>query len=290
MVFSMTGYAMAFYECSEGAFSLELKSVNSRYLDLVFRFPDEFRAYEQTARNLISSTVTRGKLECRLNWSRSPMAGKSLAINNTLFARLLDFQANILDKSPESAALSVHDFLNWPGLIGEEDHLSEEMLREAVLNVLNMALTQFTDSRAREGVKLKQVLLERLSEIDRILAHIGPIVPQIAQIQAHRLRARLKEAMEADIDDDRIHQEVVLLANRGDVAEEVSRLKVHASEVRRILDHGGVVGKRLDFMMQELNREANTLGSKSVLDELSKAAIDLKLLIEQMREQIQNLE
>lgn len=290
MVFSMTGYAMAFYECPEGAFSLELKSVNSRYLDLLFRFPDEFRAYEQTARNLISATVTRGKLECRLSWNRSSETGKSLSINAVLFDQLLAFQDGILAKTPKSAPLSVNELLHWPGLVGEEDHVSEEMLREAVLTVLNMALTQFTESRGREGEKLKQVLLGRLDGIGKILTRIAPIIPQVAHIQEQRLRARLKEANDADIEDDRIHQEVVLLGNRADVSEEFSRLKVHVSEVRRILEQGGVVGKRLDFMMQELNREANTLGSKSVLDDLSKASIDLKLLIEQMREQIQNLE
>lgn len=290
MVFSMTGYAIAFYECTEGTFSLDLKSVNSRYLDLFFRLPDECRPYEQTIRNLISANITRGKVECRLNWTRSSYSAKSLNINQHLFDQLIGFQAQVKEKSPESAALSVAEILRWPGLVCEEEHTSEEALREAVLHVLHLALRQFSEARAREGEKLANQLIERVDAIERILAQLKPIVPQIASMQENRLRARLKEAIAENIDDERIRQEIVLLGNRADVSEEFSRLQVHLGEVRRILQKGGIVGKRLDFMMQELNREANTLGSKSMSEELSRAAVDLKLLIEQMREQIQNLE
>jgi uncharacterized protein (TIGR00255 family) len=189
---------------------------------------------------------------------------------------------------PQSAPLSVADVLRWPGMLGNDD-LEADKLQEACNGLIARALDDLTAMRAREGAKLKQILLERIGAMEGLVKRVAPRMPQLVASYKEKLSARLKDAM-VNMDDDRLKQELVLFASKIDVDEELSRLTTHFGEIRRILDKGGAVGKRLDFLMQELNREANTLGSKSVDLEVTQTSMDLKVLIEQMREQIQNIE
>jgi uncharacterized protein (TIGR00255 family) len=189
---------------------------------------------------------------------------------------------------PDAASLTVSDVIRWPGIV-EAEAISLEQLRERTQSLLERAIAEFSASRAREGEKLKELLLERVTRLEQLVQRVKPRIPQLVAAYQERLAARLKDAV-AELDEDRIRQELILFASKVDVEEELSRLATHLTETRRILQQGGAVGKRLDFLMQELNRESNTVGSKSVDIEVSQAAVELKVLIEQMREQVQNIE
>jgi uncharacterized protein (TIGR00255 family) len=243
------------------------------------------RAIESGLRELISARVQRGKVECRIAWGASATLSGARNLNGDAMARLAHLAQQAKLVFPDAAPLSLADILRWPGISGDESP-DPAVLHSACLELARSALDDFQATRAREGDKLAAVIRERLVRIGAIVAVVGPHIPAAQAAFEERLRQRLAEAA----DDERIRQEVVLFASRIDVAEELARLTTHVSEVGRVLDKGGAVGKRLDFLMQELNREANTLGSKSVVQEVSAASMDLKLLIEQMREQIQNLE
>jgi uncharacterized protein (TIGR00255 family) len=288
MIYSMTGYAVAAAELPFGALNLELRSVNHRYLDVQFRIPDDLRALEAGLREKTTGRITRGKVEVRITVNKTPASQSGLQIDEKLLAQLKQLNDGVMSAIPESAALSVNDVLHWPGMLGN-DILQLEDLQEACGRLLERALDDLTATRAREGEKLKNVLLERIGAMETLVSNIAPRMPQLIAGYKDKLTARLKEAM-VNMDDDRLKQELVLFASKIDVDEELSRLNTHFGEIRRILDKGGAVGKRLDFLMQELNREANTLGSKSVDLEVTQASMELKVLIEQMREQIQNIE
>jgi uncharacterized protein (TIGR00255 family) len=288
MIYSMTGFAMATRELGRGALNLELRSVNHRYLDVQLRLPEELRLLESALRELIVSGVTRGKVDCRL--SLEPVAGVSQTpqLNAELLRQLIELSRSVKATLPDARSLSVADILRWPGLL-ESDALSPESLREACLSLLQQALDELNASRQREGEKLKRLLLERIEKMTRLVAEVAPRIPEIVTAYQEKLGARLAEAL-INREDDRIRQEFALFAAKVDVDEELTRLSTHLDESRQILERGGAVGKRLDFLMQELNREANTLGSKSIDSGMSKVAMELKVLIEQMREQIQNIE
>jgi uncharacterized protein (TIGR00255 family) len=288
MIYSMTGYAVAAAELPFGALNLELRSVNHRYLDVQFRIPDDLRALEAGLREKTTGRITRGKVEVRITVNKTPASQSGLQIDEKLLAQLKQLNDGVMSAIPESAALSVNDVLHWPGMLGN-DILQLEDLQEACGRLLERALDDLTATRAREGEKLKNVLLERIGAMETLVSNIAPRMPQLIAGYKDKLTARLKEAM-VNMDDDRLKQELVLFASKIDVDEELSRLNTHFGEIRRILDKGGAVGKRLDFLMQELNREANTLGSKSVDLEVTQTSMELKVLIEQMREQIQNIE
>ena len=288
MIYSMTGYASASRDLPLGTLSLEIRSVNHRYFDLQFRMPEEFRAFEPAMRELLAARLTRGKLECRVGLARAPTAPSQLELDKVLLDRLAGLSAAVRKRLPESMALSVHDVLRWPGMFGAET-LPQEELREAVMAMLTGAIDDFTATRGREGAKLTAMLLERVTTIEQLATNVAPKIPALVAAHQEKLTTRLREAVAA-LDDERIRQEVALFATRIDVDEELTRLRAHLSELRRILAKGGAVGKRLDFLMQELNREANTLGSKSVDVEVSQTSMELKVLIEQMREQVQNIE
>ena len=288
MIYSMTGYAAKTREVAGGSLHLELRSVNSRFLDIHFRIADDLRVLEPALREAITSRLSRGKVELRLNLVASQTQNRQLSVNTDLLARLAALQAEVRQTLPEAAPLSVSDVLRWPGMLGEQE-VDTAALHAACLELLKAALEDFTASRAREGAKLGAMIQERVDKIRSTVATVAPLIPQAQAAYQDKLKQRLVEAL-GSADDERVRQEVVLYATRIDVDEELSRLQAHLTEVERILKAGGNAGKRLDFLMQELNREANTLGSKSVLTDVSKAAMDLKLLIEQMREQIQNLE
>ncbi len=299
----MTGYAVATRETSAGTLTVELKSVNSRFLDLQFRINDELRAVEPALREAIMARVARGKVECRLSFGRKSAAGNEQRLNAALLASLAELQQDLKQRFPDAAHMSINELLRWPGVIEETD-VAQEALHTDVLAAANDAIAAFIDTRAREGAALQTMLLSRIDDMEAIVQRITPLIPQaIAQFQ-QKATERMKEALGLATQSggaaspsvsreealERIRQEVTLYGIRIDVAEELSRLAAHLAETRQILKKGGQVGKRLDFMMQELNREANTVGSKAALKELSDASMSMKLLIEQMREQVQNLE
>lgn len=300
----MTGYAAITRETTSGTLTIEIKSVNSRFLDLQFRINDELRTVEPALREAIIGRIARGKVECRLSFARKAGSDAALTLNATLLSSLARMQTEVRRQFPEAAALSVSELLRWPGVI-EETEIAQETLQADVSALMSAALEAFVESRQREGAALQAMLLSRIDDMEAIVQRITPLVPQaIAQFQ-QKATERMQEALglaghggpnsassTISRDDalERIRQEVTLYGIRIDVAEELSRLAAHLAETRHILKKGGHVGKRLDFMMQELNREANTVGSKAALKELSDASMAMKLLIEQMREQVQNLE
>lgn len=288
MIYSMTGYAVASRELPNGTLNLELKSVNSRYLDLQFRIAEEFRALEPLLRETIMGRLSRGKVECRLGMTPRTGEAAALHVNRALLDRLLELAAGIRAAAPETVPLSVADILRWPGMIAVEE-VSRETVREAVLELVARALDELNATRAREGEKLSGLIRERVAAMRALAERVRPRLPGVIAALQEKLAARLREAGAA-ADDERLRQEIVLFAQRVDVDEELSRLTTHLDEVERVLARGGAVGKRLDFLMQELNREANTLGSKSMDAEVSQIAMELKVLIEQMREQVQNIE
>jgi uncharacterized protein (TIGR00255 family) len=292
MILSMTGYAAASVELDSGSLTLELRAVNHRYLDIQLRMPDELRSFEGALREAITAQLQRGKVECRINYAaRGAQSGA--ALNRDLLQQLTAWNKEVQVALPEAKTLSVADVLRWNGVL-ETPAVSADELRAALLELLQEVLQEFSASRAREGEKLKDFLLQRVEKIEALRHDVMPHVPAAIAAYEQKLVTRLRDAMQnaplQDIWDERVRQEITLFASKVDVDEELSRLSSHLTEMRRILAQGGAVGKRLDFLMQELNREANTLGSKSVDAEVSRSAMEMKILIEQMREQIQNLE
>jgi len=287
MILSMTGYASASSEKHSGSLTLELRAVNHRYLDLQIRMPEELRVFESPLREVIAAQLQRGKVECRINYTpRSAQGGTTL--NRDLLQQLAIWNKEVQAELPDARALSVADILRWNGVL-ETPSASADELRTTLLELLQNVLREFSASRAREGEKLKEFLLQRVNKIEALRLGVIPHVPAAIAAYEQKLTARLREAIQ-NADDERVRQEISLFASKIDVDEELSRLASHLTEMHRILAQGGAVGKRLDFLMQELNREANTLGSKSVDAEVSRAAMEMKILNEQMREQIQNLE
>jgi uncharacterized protein (TIGR00255 family) len=284
----MTGYAAVTRELPQGLLQIELKTVNGRYLDMQFRLAEEFRWAEPQLRDLASGALSRGKLDCRLSYASAPLASAGGGLDTTLLAHLARLSEEVRNAIPDAQPLRVAEVLHWPGVLGEPSAGTDDV-RQAVLALMADALAELAQSRAREGEKLARMIKERVAGIRARLSEVAPLVPQAIAAYEEKLVAKLREVLETT-DEERIRQEIAVFGVRIDVAEELSRLAAHLDEVDRAIDKGGAVGKRLDFLMQELNREANTLGSKSVSRELSAAALDFKLMIEQMREQVQNIE
>ena len=295
---SMTGYAGSVFATPLGQAAVEIRSVNSRFLDLTLKVADELRAFEPQIRERLSGRLARGKVECRLSLQRAAVS-ESTHLSPAAVATLQRLAAEVQHALPHAAPLSVGEVLAWPGLL-EGPSLDAEALRAAVLAAVDEALDRLQDSRAREGAALAEGLRGRCAAIDAIVERLRARLPELRTAVERKLTERLTQTLGNTLSStssltreevtDRIRQEVTLYGLRSDVDEELSRLATHATEVRRVLDAGGAVGRRLDFLMQELNREANTLGSKATAIDLSQSAIELKLLIEQMREQVQNLE
>ncbi len=288
MIYSMTGYAVHSRDIGRGVLHLELRSVNSRYLDISFRVPEELRALEPQLREQIGARVNRGKVECRINLTPSTTAPREPTLNQTVLRQLRTLQEAVRIELSDAAPLSVAEALRWPGVLGD-DAIAAESLQGECAQLAAATLDEFVSTRAREGEKLAAMIASRIARMRELVGEVAPKLPAILADYQERLAAKLRDAL-ASADEERIRQEVGLFAARIDVAEELSRLGAHLDEVSRVLKHGGAAGKRLDFLMQELNREANTLASKSVSSELTAIALELKLLIEQMREQIQNIE
>lgn len=288
MIHSMTGFAVQNRDFGLSTLHLELRSVNSRYLDLSFRVVEELRQAEPALRERISARLTRGKVECRLSLQTSATAPRSLSLNRALLVQLEEAQGAVRERLPEAAPLSVAEVLRWPGMLAD-DSASFEELQPAIAALIEAALDELVATRRREGEKLAALILERVLRMRELVAIATPRMPQIVAEYQDRLATRLRDVV-ATLDEDRIRQEVALYATRIDVAEELNRLSTHLDEIERILKAGGSAGKRLDFLMQELNREANTLASKSPATDMTAIAMEMKVLIEQIREQVQNIE
>lgn len=284
----MTGFASARAELPQGSLQVELRSVNSRFLDVQFRIPDELRALEPVLREMISSRIARGKVDCRAQYDSGPAAARSNAVNADAVAALRRLSEEARAAFPDARPLSVADVLRWPGVLGEQS-VDDETLRTAATKGAKQALDELCASRQREGEKLKAALLARVADMRKLASDAAPLVPEALAAQRARMTERLREALGA-ADEERIRQEIALIAVKVDVDEELTRLATHLDEVVRVLEKGGTAGKRLDFLAQELNREANTLASKAVSAKLADCALEIKLLVEQVREQVQNIE
>lgn len=295
---SMTGYANAKVQTDMGLLSIDIRSVNSRFLDLSFRASEEIRFLEPKFREIISGKIARGKMECRLNLVDSGLSAYT-ALNEEALNKLMALQTQVLKTDPSATALRVADILNYPGIVAAPVP-DPEVFAKQVLTGFEQCLEVFNESRQREGAALAQVLLKYCTQIEDLVNTLRPKIPEILQAQKDKLTERLEEALGTRLADgaqitkeevnERIRQEITLYGIKLDVNEEMERLCTHVKEVRRTLDRGGPVGRKLDFLMQELNREANTLGSKAVSISMTDTSVNLKLVIESMREQIQNLE
>lgn len=297
-VASMTGFASAVRPTALGRLTLELRSVNSRFLDLSLKMPDDLRSTEAAVREAITAQIARGKVECRLSVARG--AGENEPqLNAAALQQLAGLAAQVARNLPAATPISTADVLNWPGVV-ETPGAEPDTLRNQVLSALAEALASLAESRRREGAALASAMLAQCEQIDLVAAQISARAPDLIASVERKLTERLEKALGPPLASgstltrdevfERIRQEVTLYALKMDVDEEIKRLTTHVVEVRRVLAAGGAVGRRLDFLMQELNREANTLGSKAAAIEMTNASVDLKILIEQMREQIQNLE
>jgi uncharacterized protein (TIGR00255 family) len=284
----MTGYAAVSADSPRGRLSLELRSVNARFLDLQFRIAEELRALEPMLRELITAHVSRGKVDCRLFLNEAAGQHAPQSLNAEALSRLKRLSAEAVKSFPDAAALSLADVLRWPGVIAEQS-ADEEKMSAIAADLCRRAVDDLVATRRREGAKLAAMVLERVAAMRRLVDAVAPLVPQSVAAYQMKITERLREAV-GSADDDRIRTELALFSAKVDVEEELDRLRAHLSEVERALRQGGAVGKRLDFVAQELNREANTLASKSASQQLSECALELKLLVEQIREQVQNIE
>lgn len=287
MVHSMTAFARNEQATAHGTLSWELRSVNHRYLEPHLRLPEAFRDLEGAVREALRQGLSRGKVECTLRFAEEA-TGQQLQVDSERARQLIAAAEQVAALIRQPAPLNPLEVLAWPGMLGA-DSADPQALGAAALSLFSQALDELKAGRAREGAELARLLDERLDAILAEVAALRELVPQMLDNQRQKIESRFAE-MRAELDPQRLEQELVLLAQKSDVAEELDRLGTHVTEVRRVLKAGGAAGRRLDFLMQELNREANTLGSKAFDPRSTQAAVNLKVLIEQMREQVQNIE
>jgi len=287
MLASMTAFGRVEVTETWGTAILEIRSVNHRYLDMAIRMPDELRALEAVFRTDIQKRIQRGKVDCTLRLETGEQSPADLPINMELAQKLIAAANTLPIGQPQP--INPLDILRWPGVINREK-LDLDLLGEALRDLLDQALDRLVDTRTREGEKIREMILSRCDGIDKQTAFIKSRLPEITDAIRKRYQQRVTELLAATPDNDRLEQELLLLAQKMDVAEELDRLEAHVSEVRRVLDQKEPIGRRLDFLMQEMNREANTLSSKSAHIDTTGSSVELKVLIEQMREQIQNIE
>jgi uncharacterized protein (TIGR00255 family) len=288
MTRSMTAFASAELDIDGWLFSWEVRSVNHRYLDIALRLPDAFRFLEPEMRNRIGVHLKRGRVECVLSWKRTEQGEADIRVHRDLVARLLNAAREVEELSGPLAPFSAFEVLKWPGALHEPE-TDRERLAPRVLDLLTATLERAVEVRAAEGRQLAGLIEDRCRKIKEHAAAARSRVPEILQAIRQKIMQRLAE-IAANPDPDRLEQEMVYLAQKLDVTEELDRLDTHTDEVVRTLKQKEPVGRRLDFLLQELNREANTLGSKSADTETTRASVEMKVLIEQMREQIQNIE
>ncbi len=288
MVLSMTSFARRECTTDVGTLRWELRSVNHRYLDVSPRIPDDLRQLEPKVRELIGKRLNRGKVECSLRYQLDAKQSEEFAVDQTVVLRLANAAQEVTTFLPNPAPLNVLDVLRWPGVMQAEE-IDMKPLLDAAMTLLEDALDDMVASRAREGEKLKGLIETRCDAIDDIVIRVREHMPNLREKLRTKLEERLGELMN-ELEPGRLEQEIVIQAQKMDVDEELDRLVGHVIEVRRVVNSDEPMGRRLDFLMQELNREANTLGSKSIDGDVTKACVDLKVLIEQIREQVQNIE
>ncbi|MBN8412664.1 YicC/YloC family endoribonuclease [Halomonas litopenaei] len=287
MVHSMTAFSRQDLEADWGSLQLELRSVNQRYLEPHFRLPEALRDLEPSFRDALRKRLARGKIECTLRFEASE-SGASLSVNRERLGALSSALGEVRAVIPEVHMPDALAMLGHPGVL-ESSGLDIEAVKSAAQQMFQQALNDLVEGRAREGEQLKTLIEERLSAIHDLVAEVREKMPDILERQRTQLEDKLA-SLQVELDPQRLEAEVVLMAQKADVAEELDRLDTHVTEVGRQLRQKGPIGRRLDFLMQELNREANTLSSKSVVADTTRCAVELKVLIEQMREQIQNIE
>lgn len=288
MTASMTAFARNHMSTSWGQISWEIRSVNHRFLDVSIRLPEQLRMIEESVREQVNARLARGKVECCLRFQVDRNQPGSMAINEKLVDRLTEM-ANYLEKRlHESSSLSVTDILNWPGVITDEG-IDYDALAVTAIELLDSSLNDLVAHRNREGERLAAMVQDRLVQIGGQVNTVRAILPEIITGFKERLEGRLSELKES-LEPGRLEQEITLFANKADITEEIDRLESHITETEHALATDKPVGRRLDFLMQEMNREANTMGSKSADIRITNASIELKVLIEQIREQIQNIE
>ncbi|WP_417536278.1 YicC/YloC family endoribonuclease [Methylophaga sp.] len=285
---SMTAFARHEEQTELGSLSWEIRSVNHRYLEVSFRLEESFRPFEMAMRKLISDTLSRGKVEVALRYRAPEQTQSALQMNVDLAKAVMENYQQLASFTDSAAPIDILRVMQWPGVIQTES-LDQDALQATVLESLKHALADLVATREREGAALEQMIIQRCEQINDIAEQTKTRLPEILASHRQKLSDRIDE-LEVNLEPERLEQEMVLLAQKADVAEEIDRLQNHVNEVKHTLKRDEPIGRRLDFLMQELNREANTLGSKSIDTDTTRYSVDLKVLIEQMREQIQNIE
>ncbi|ASA55927.1 YicC/YloC family endoribonuclease [Vibrio gazogenes] len=288
MIYSMTAYARKEVKADWGTAVWEIRSVNQRYLETYFRLPEQFRSLEPILRERFRKRLARGKVECHLRFEANPSTAGELTINETLAKQVIDAANQVMHMTGELSRINPFQVMQWPGVMETPEH-DMDTINTSLLDEFDGALTEFIESRGREGENMKALIEHRLDAITQEANKVREHMPEVIEWQRERLLNKFEEA-NVELDPGRIEQELVLMAQKSDVAEELDRLDSHVKETKNILKKGGSCGRRLDFMMQEFNRESNTLASKSINTEVTASGVELKVLIEQMREQIQNIE
>ena len=288
MARSMTAFARQEMAKDWGTLTLELRSVNHRYLDVSLRMPEDFRNQESKIREKISAKLTRGKVDVGLRFSRNETSNGEIVIDKELVQQIANATREIDHILYNPEAVSSLDILRWPGVIKSQE-LDVKELTTALFELVDDTLIDLLEGREREGEKLAELISLRCQSISEVIVNVKKRLPEVMQLWREKLVTRMQDAS-VEVDENRLEQELVIIAQKTDVDEELDRLTTHVAEVERVLKDKKPIGRRLDFLMQELNREANTLGSKSIDTETTKASVDLKVFIEQMREQIQNIE
>ena len=289
MIASMTGFARRETTAAWGTLVCELRSVNHRFLEAGFRLPDELRGAEGELRARLAKQLRRGKVDCTVSYRRAQGASGSLEVDQAALERVLAAVKVVSRSQLASDSVNALDVLRWPGVLREDGNSSGEELLAGLYAVFGATLDELVAARAREGVRLRELLEQRCEGLEALVAAVRARLPEVQARVRTRLRERVAE-LAASVDPERMEQELAIILQRLDVDEELERLTGHIEEVRRVIGGSEPAGRRLDFLMQELNREANTLSSKSQDLETTRAAVDMKVLIEQMREQVQNAE
>ncbi|EKO3611348.1 YicC family protein [Vibrio metschnikovii] len=288
MIYSMTAYARKEVKGDWGTAIWEIRSVNQRYLETYFRLPEQFRGLEPVLRERFRQRLARGKVECHLRYEANPAAKSELNINEALANQVIKAANQIMHMTGELSRINPFQIMQWPGVM-ETPEQDMDSINKALLAGFDEAIVEFIDARGREGDNMKALIEQRLTAISEEVVKVRARMPEILQWQRERLLNKFEEA-KIELDATRVEQELILLAQKSDVAEELDRLDSHIKEARNVLKKGGACGRKLDFMMQEFNRESNTLASKSISTDITASGVELKVLIEQMREQIQNIE
>ncbi|HHF3064938.1 TPA: YicC/YloC family endoribonuclease [Vibrio diabolicus] len=288
MIYSMTAYARKEVKGDWGSAVWEIRSVNQRYLETYFRMPEQFRGLEPVLRERFRKRLARGKVECNLRFEANPAAKGELSINEALASQVIKAAEQVMHMTGELSRINPFQVMQWPGVM-ETPEQDMDAVNKVLLEAFDDAMDEFIEARAREGENMKALIEQRLNAISAEVVKVRARMPEILEWQRERLFSKFEDA-KVELDPSRIEQELILLAQKSDVAEELDRLDSHVKETTNILKKGGAVGRRLDFMMQEFNRESNTLASKSISTDITASGVELKVLIEQMREQIQNIE